>query len=109
MEALFPYDPDNPPEPGEPSIQDLVTNVKNWKREWKSRADNNPCWDVSNGYLCYVDGQPVNRYAEGQIHIPMGKFIISRGFNCDKTDGQVAYIVLEDAEGNFTLGNYIGD
>jgi hypothetical protein len=80
------------------------------KREWKSKENNNPCWDVAdNGYLCYIDGQPVNRYAEGQKYISMNNFTIARGFDCKPAEGQVAYIVIEDAKGNLILGNHIGD
>ena len=109
MNALFSDDPF----PIDPAIHSIVINVKNWKRIWKINAAGNGndyfAPDLKNGYLCYIDGQPVNRYAEGQVYIPAKNFIIARGFDCDPGEGQIAYIVLEDASGNLTLGNYIGD
>ena len=95
--------------PGSP-IASSIYSEKGWKRLWKSKADNNPCWNTkSKGYLCYVSGQPVNRYGEGLLYITEDKFTVARGFDCSEYEGQIAFIVLEDAEGNLTLGNYIGD
>lgn len=78
-------------------------NSKNWKRTYKRKPD------LSQSYMAYVSGAPLNSYAEPQELINVQHIESERGFDLSSADGQIAYIVLEMKDGTLRLGDYIGD
>lgn len=78
-------------------------NSKNWKRTYKRKPD------LSQSYMAYVSGAPLNSYAEPQERINAQHIESERGFDLNSADGQIAYIVLEMKDGTLRLGDYIGD
>ncbi len=89
----------------------LVVNPDNWKRRYKCRAGApGGGYDGQDGpYHFYQDGAAINRHVEPTGTIAMDQIAWERGFDCDGTDGQVAYKVLETLDGTLLLGEYIGD
>lgn len=87
-----------------------LVNPKNWKRQHKVRpssatADHDPI----EIYDVYLDGEPVNGYAEGQGEIDAKHIAWERRFDCAPFDGQVAYLILETHDGKLLYGEYVGD
>lgn len=97
-----------------PEQQALLSKAANWKRMWKMNADRgDDDYSISDGlggshYLTYIDGAPAGHLGEGQARRKPSEFVIARGFSCDAAGDDVAYIVLESADGTLTLGHSIG-
>lgn len=82
-------------------LADLL-NEKNWKRLFKRLPEED------ENYI-YIDGENVNKYAEPQSKVKFSDIKFVRGFEMIKSDGQIAYLVLEMKDGKLYLGDYIGD
>lgn len=101
-----------PDESGSPSALIEALNVNNWKREYKRKAgsgnDYNPEFDE---YNIYLDGAIINRYGDaiGCPTLPVREFAWERRFNCDPFEGGLAFIVLENKQGELFLADYVGD
>ena len=78
-------------------------NPKKWKRTYKRKPN------LSQSYMVYVSGAPLNSYAEPQELINSQHIESERGFDLESADGQIAYMVLEMKDGTLRLGEYIGD
>lgn len=78
-------------------------NPKKWKRTYKRKPE------LSQRYMAYVSGAPLNSYAEPQEVINSQHIESERGFDLIPAEGQIAYIVLEMKDGTLRLGDYIGD
>lgn len=89
-------------------IHKMTNNPKNWKRMGKARPGCN-YFSGDGPYMIYIDGAPVNKWAEPQGRIDFSEIAWERGFNCVPLDGQVAYMVLEKHDGTLLLSDYIGD
>lgn len=87
-----------------------LANPRNWKRQHKVRpsAQTND-HDPIDVYNVYLDGEPVNRYAEAQGEIDASEIAWERRFDCAPFDGQVAYLILEMHDGTLLFGDYVGD
>lgn len=82
-------------------VKELLSE-KNWKRLFKRKPE-------SSETSVYVSGRPVNLYAEPQSKVKLEDINCVRGFEMTKSDGQIAYLVLEMKDGTLHLGDYIGD
>ncbi len=82
-------------------VKELLSE-KNWKRLFKRK----PEYDETS---IYISGVPVNIYAEPQSKVKLEDIKFVRGFEMIKSDGQIAYLVLEMKDGTLHLGDYIGD
>ncbi len=93
----------------DPTIRAHITNITNWKREWKGKPGKGRY--EFDEYCLFVDDCRLNRWGDADpiVRKPTSDFVSERGFYCEHFDGQVGYIVLEDLNGNLHLGNYIGD
>lgn len=70
-------------------------NVKNWKRESKTKPD------LDEHYYAQINGQHKT--------IPHNQIACVRRFDMPQADGQIAFYVLELKTGELLLGEYVGD
>lgn len=91
------------------TLLQMVADSKNWKRSYKCNPGKGRY--EFDEYCLFVDGCQLNRWGDASpiVRRPTSDFVSERGFDCDPLNGQVAYVVLEDTEGNLHLSNYIGD
>ena len=94
---------------------DLPATVKDARpaKKWKRRYKCNPGkgdYDFRY-YILYPENGTGNRYGEPTqgIHRKPSEFVSERGFDLDGTEGAIAFVVLEKADGTLYLGDYIGD
>lgn len=87
-----------------------ATNPKRWKRTHKCKPGGGDyCFDH---YEIFDRSVPVSRIGyDGTRTVPAKNFVVERGFVLHSAiyDTGVAFVVLEDADGNLHLGDYIGD
>lgn len=93
--------------PNDPTAQITATNAKNWKRRYKCRPENSEY--EFDQYTIYVDGMPINGWADGHHRVSINQFVAERGFYCDPFEDGLAFAVIEDASGKLYLADYIGD
>ena len=86
----------------------LACNPKKWKRVEKHLH--------GSYYFCdNFGGQySVQRVVLGQaisLNMPADNFTVERKFVCaeDRLEGRIAFLVLEDKQGNLYMGNDVGD
>jgi hypothetical protein len=90
------------------TVKDART-VKKWKRRYKCKPGSGD-YDFRY-YILYTENGTVTRYGEPtlNIHRKPSEFVSERGFELDGTEGAIAFVVLEKADGTLHLGDYIGD
>jgi hypothetical protein len=84
-------------------------NVKNWKREWKCKPGGGE--GEYDEYRIVQRGSRYNRWGDPHSckRVPASQFVAERRFDCDPFEGQFAFLVLEDANGDLHFGDYVGD
>lgn len=91
-------------------VRAALLKPSNWCRQSKCRPSADTDFrDAKSSYGVYLDGHPVNRYAEHQMRIDASEVAWERRFDCKPFDGQVAYLVLETPDGKLMFGEYVGD
>jgi hypothetical protein len=97
-------------------LLEITGNWTNWTLRYKSRPGKGEYeLGVREPYMIHKTGIVLNRYGEpvdgsnSWEKRPKTDFVWERAFDCEGSDGQIAYVVLEDKEGNLYLGEYIGD
>ena len=105
LEGLFPGMSD---EENQQVISD-ISEPDGWELRYKAKPG---CSDYEfREYAIYEDGTKVSRWGEAVPYVkrPLSDFVTEWAFDLEKSEGQVAYVVLEDKEGQLHVGDYIGD
>lgn len=107
------WDDDEEGQAARVEVNRLITDWENWTLRYKSRPGKGEYGlGHSEPYTIILSGDgKLNRWGEAEFHEqrPKTDFAWERAFECEGTDGQIAYIVMEDKEGNLHLGESIGD
>lgn len=84
-------------------------NVKNWKREYKCKPGGGE--REFDEYQVRRRGSRFNHLGDPLSYKTMlpDQFVLERRFDCDPFEGQFAFLVLEDAQGELYLADYVGD